>query len=321
MSQGMRDLAIVLVSYNAADWLRPCLDSVFAHAGQCSLDVVVVDNSGDGSAELVEREFPEVRTLRCENRGYAHGSNRGVMTCDARYVLFLNPDTEILEGTLERLVGALDERRTVGLAGVRQVGPDGMVLPTIRRFPSAIRSFAEALGSERFPFRGTWLGERELDLAAYERERECDWTSGSFMVVRREALESAGLLDERFFFYSEEPDLCLRLRRAGWEVRHLPVMTILHHAGKAGANPALAAQDAFARLQYARKHFSALHRAAYAGALGFGYALRAVAPGRARAERRHAARSSLRVLVGLDGPPFRRPPAQAVALRDRDEAR
>jgi hypothetical protein len=130
--------------------------------------------------------------------------------------------------------------------------PEAELFPTIRRFPNAVRAVFEALGSERSPFRASWLGERELDLGRYEHEIACDWTSGSFLLVRREALESAGLFDERFFIYSEETDLCLRIKAAGWEIRHLPTMTILHHAQKAGANPKMEAQLAFAGLQYAR---------------------------------------------------------------------
>ena len=119
---------------------------------------------------------------------------------------------------------------------------------------------AGAVGGERLPVRPAWLLERELDLELYERETDCDWTSGSFMFARREALESAGFMDERFFIYSEEPDLCLRLKGAGWEIRHLPQMTIVHHAGKAGIRPRMSAQDAYTRMQLARKHFSPLHR-------------------------------------------------------------
>jgi N-acetylglucosaminyl-diphospho-decaprenol L-rhamnosyltransferase len=185
------------------------------------------------------------------------------MTCDARYTLFLNPDTEVLDGTFAHLIRELDERPEVGLAGVRQVTADGELLPTIRRFPSALRALGEALGSERWGRSLPMLGERELRMDRYEREIGCDWTSGSFMIARREALESAGFLDERSFIYSEEPDLCLRMKKAGWEIRHLPSMTILHHADKAGVSPKMAAQDAFSRAHYARKHFTAPHRALY----------------------------------------------------------
>ena len=160
----------------------------------------------------------------------------------------------------------MDASPGLGLAGVKQITPDGRLFPTIRRFPNALRALFEAMGSERYPLRASWLGERELDLSRYEREFDCDWTSGSFMLARREALESAGYFDERFFIYSEETDLCLRIKAAGWDIRHLPIMTVLHHADKAGVNPKMAAQDAYARKQYSRKHFSpdiAVHTSAH----------------------------------------------------------
>jgi N-acetylglucosaminyl-diphospho-decaprenol L-rhamnosyltransferase len=313
------DLAIIIVSTNEAHWLRPCLSSILDRAGDIALDVVVADNqSTDGTRELVEHEFPAFRVVTCENRGFAHANNRGLMTCNSRYALFLNPDTEIREGTFEQLVGALDERPEVGLVGVRQVTAEGELFPTIRRFPNALRALGEALGSERWGRGMPWLGERELRMERYEREVDCDWTSGSFMLARREALESAGYMDERSFIYSEEPDLCLRMKKAGWEVRHLPFMTILHHADKAGVNPKMAAQDAVSRVHYARKHFSAPHRAIYFASLGTRYTLRLVWQG-GDAERRRlrheAARRELRVVLGRERPPFGEPPCQAVAIR------
>jgi len=296
------DLAVIIVSYNSAHWLAPCLESVYAHAGGATLDVIVVDNeSTDGSAELVEREFPEARVLRRENRGFAFGNNQGLLSADAPFVLFLNADTEILDGTFAGLLQQMRARPAVGLVGCRQLTPDGDVYPTIRRFPNAARLFFEALGSERFPFRAGWLGERELDLSVYENEVECDWTSGSFMLARREAVVGAGLMDERFFMYCEEPDLCLRIRRAGWRVRHLPSMTILHHAGKAGWNPRFVAQDAYARRQYMQKHFAPVHRALALSAFALGHGIRAAL---GSPERRLSSRAALRTLAGLEPPPF-----------------
>jgi GT2 family glycosyltransferase len=231
-------------------------------------------------------------------------------------VVFLNPDTEVVDGTFGELVRIMDARPEIGLAGVRQVTADGVLWPTIRRFPTAGRAFGEALASERWPRRGAWAGERETDLSRYDGEVECDWTSGSFMLVRRDALLAAGLLDERFFIYAEEPDLCRRIKRAGWEVRHLPAMTIVHHAGKGGVRPRMLAQDAYARRQYAAKHFAAPHRTAYLSAVAVRHALRAVVPGRARAPERAAARLALRTLVGAARPPFGAPPDTAIARRD-----
>jgi hypothetical protein len=307
------DLAIIIVSIpNAPEWLRDCLPTVFRKAGNLELDVVVACNEpDDGARELVEREFPQARAIMVENRGFAHANNRALMTCDARYVLFLNPDTQILEGTFEELVEALEARPTVGLVGVKQLSPDGTLFPTIRRTPNALRALGESLASEKLPFRASWLGERELDLARYEQEVAIDWTTGSFMLARREAIESAGFMDERTFLYSEEADLCLRMQKAGWEIRHLPLMTILHHADKAGVNPRMAAQAAAARKHFAHKHFSFPHRYAYLAALSLRYLLRYPFG----ADRRSEARRALRVLSGLDEPPFGPPPRQAVRPR------
>jgi GT2 family glycosyltransferase len=189
-----------------------------------------------------------------------------------------------------------------------------MLWPTIRYFPSVTRALGEALASERWPVRTRWLGERELDLAYYAREVECDWTSGSFMLARRDALLSAGLLDERFFIYSEETDLCLRVKRAGWRVRHLPTMTIVHHAGKGGVRPKMVAQDAFTRRQYADKHFGPACRWMYLSAVAARHLVRAVpAPGgEAAARRQEAARLALRTLVGRSAAPFGQPPRTAI---------
>ena len=297
----MHDLAVITISTNEAHWLEPCLSSIFAKQGDISLDVVVADNmSTDGTRELVERTFPAARVVTTANHGFSHANNRALMTCDARWILFINPDTEILEGTFADLVRKADESDDLGLVGVKQVLADGTLHPTIRYFPNAVRAFWEALGSERMP-RGpfNWLGERELDLAVYEREVECDWTSGSFMLTRREALESAGFLDERFFIYSEETDLCRRIKNAGWRVIHDPSMTIVHHADKAGVQAKGEAQNVYTRMQYARKHFSPAHRFVYWMALVLRYGLRAVlTPVREPQERcRHVQRPPFLALV------------------------
>jgi GT2 family glycosyltransferase len=310
------DLAVIVVSANSGRWLRPCLASVFARAGGASLEVVVVDAECTDDTAAATAEFPDARLLPAENHGFAYGNNRAFLATTAPYVLFLNPDTEILAGSFGELVAALDRRPEVGLVGVRQLTPDGELWPTIRRFPSPLRHLFESLGSEHLPWRGSWLGERELDPEAYDRETPCDWTSGSFMLARREAVLAAGLMDERFFIYCEEPDLCLRIRQAGWDVRHLPTMTILHHAGRSGYAPQFIAQEAYARRQYMTKHFPPVRRTAAIAAYALGYALRGVFGGRRRAlavEQRRASRAALAVLLRNGPPPFAPPPSQALA--------
>jgi N-acetylglucosaminyl-diphospho-decaprenol L-rhamnosyltransferase len=308
----MDDLAIITVSTNEARWLRPALSTVFDRLGDIRADVVVVDNeSTDGTAELVATEFPAARVVPSRNHGFSHANNRALMTCDARYVLFLNPDTEIVDGTFADLVRAMDERPTVGLIGVRQINAEGRLDTTIRRFPNALRALGDAFSAERLPRRPRWLGERELDLAAYDREVACDWTSGSFMLARREAIESAGFLDERYFMYSDETDLCRRIKLAGWEIRHLPRMTIIHHEGKAGVKPSIESLNAYTRIMYARKYFSPAHRVAYTGAVLMRHSLRSAYAGSGELgrKRREANRRVVATLLGRApvpyGPPSR----------------
>jgi GT2 family glycosyltransferase len=310
-------LAVIVISTNEKRWLGPCLTTVYAHAGSATVEVIVVDNeSTDGTREFVESHFPQARVTTCRNGGFAYGNNRGWEKADARYALFLNPDTEIVEGTFGDLIDALDKRPEVGLVGVRQMFPDGQLQSSMRRFPNAARALGEALWSERWPVHPSWSGERMLDLELHDRESDCDWTIGAFMLARREALLSAGVMDERFFLQCEEPDLCLRIKRAGWAIRHMPTMSIIHHAGKGGRKPRMAAQETYARRQYAYKHFSAVHRTAYLWAIAARHALRAVGTGGSEdaQARRRASRRALATLTHPSQPPFCHPPRTALWL-------
>jgi GT2 family glycosyltransferase len=315
----LHDLAVILVFTNEERFLRPCLTTLFEHLGDVTADVIVVNNdSSDGTADIVRSEYPDARVVPSRNHGFPHANNRALMTCDARYVLFLNPDTEIVEGTFAQLVSVMDARPSVGLIGVRQVNAAGKLDTTIRRFPNALRAIGDGFCAERLPHRPGWLGERELNPARYERETSCDWTSGSFMLVRREALESAGFLDERYFMYSDETDLCRRLKTAGWEVRHVPWMTIIHHESKAGVKPHIESLGAHSRMTYARKFFSPLHRSLYKGALLLRAGARAVFSGFGEQARlkRAAHRQVVLTLLGRAPVPFG--PPSSVSVRPGD---
>jgi len=299
----VHDVCVIIVSHNGKRWLDGALSSLFAGADGVDLDVVVVDNGTDDAAAYVEERFPAARTLRCENRGFGHANNRGLETADARYVLFLNPDTELLSGSLRELVAALDRRPEIGLAGVRQVDSHGSLAASIRRFPSTANMLAEALWVERVPGLRLWLGERELDPRQYSRETVCDWTAGSFMIARREALATSGGFDERFFLFSEETDLCWRIKQTGWEIAHLPELTIRHYEHEGGLDARLEAQAAYARLQFARKHLS--RPGAYRGAMALRYGLRAGLGsllGERKRRQREAARQALATTLSAQAP-------------------
>lgn len=306
----MHDVCAIIVSHNGKRWLDAALSTLYASAGNVDLDVVVVDNGSDGSAAYVEERYPGARTITCANRGFGAANNVALGTAEARYVLFLNPDTEFLRGSLEELVDALDRRPGVGVAGVRQLGGGGKLAPSIRRFPSTLNMLAEALAIERVPVLRRFLGERVLAPSAYRRETHCDWTSGSFMFVRGEALRNGGF-DERFFLFSEETDLCRRLKGEGWDVVHLPLITIRHFESERSATPRMEAQAAYARLQFARKHFARVPP--YRLAMVLRYALRA---------RREAGRAALEAVLKGE-PPIAAPsprPVQATIVSDAGAA-
>ena len=304
----MRELAVAIVSYNSRSWLGPCLRSLYDMSADVRLDVVVVDNdSTDGSAAFVEQKFPQARVLRRPNLGFAAGNNAALESVTAPFILFLNPDTEIRNGSFGDLLELFDSDPSLGLVGCRQVAPDGTLHPSIRRFPTLTRYLFTSLGSERLPFHASWLGERVRNWTLYDRDVPCDWTSGSYMLARREAVMSVGGFDDRYFLFSEETDLCLRMKRVGWEIRHSPRMTIVHHAGKAGVNERLSAQDAYSRRQYVMKNMPRIRGRLALAAYSLGHIFRSgyvTSDPDVRSAKRRSARRCLCTLYGLVPPPF-----------------
>jgi N-acetylglucosaminyl-diphospho-decaprenol L-rhamnosyltransferase len=226
------DLAVVVVNYNAGEHLLACLTSVLASAGDAALEVVVVDNaSRDGSAGAAAERFPEVRVVETgTNRGFAAGVNVGIRRTSAPFVFVLNPDAEVTAGTLGALAKLARERPHAGLLGPLIRNTDGSLYPSGRTFPGVGQAVAHAfLG----PFDPDNRWTREYTMSGWDRttERRVDWVSGSAMLLRREALDRVGMLDEGFFLYGEELDLCTRLRDAGWTVVFTPEVEVTHEGG------------------------------------------------------------------------------------------
>jgi N-acetylglucosaminyl-diphospho-decaprenol L-rhamnosyltransferase len=300
------DLEVVIVSHCDERWLEPCVNSLEVATGACAYRATIVENGG---SPVSVAEGPNRRLLYTENRGFAAANNAGASGSAADFLLFLNPDTELVEGTLETLVKALRDRPDVGLLAVRQVTGDGRLYPSLHRFPSVRRALAQAFASEKWPGVGKRLGERVLDPERYSQHGPFDWTMGAVLAVRREAFEAVGGFDDRFFLFSEETDLCKRLQDAGWRADLEPELTFVHHAGKAGVHPPREAQMAYARLQYARKHFSRARAAAYHAILVVHHLLRLVVlrfHGPTGSSSAPASALALSVLLGRSEAPFRR---------------
>ena len=255
------DVSVVIVSYNVREHLLACLESVCAslRAGGLRGEVIVVDNaSRDGTVEAVESAYPEtVVIVNRENRGFAAANNQGIRRSRGRVVVLLNPDTRVEGDALPQLVRFLEENPVVGVVGPRLVYPDGRTQPSRRRFPTLLTGFLESTVVQDY-----WRDNRVLrqyyvaDRSDDERQ-EVDWLVGACLAVRREAIQTAGLLDERFFLYSEEVEWCWRIRRAGWRIVYLPDAMVYHHESTSAGQEPILRQIAFdtAKVQlYERLH-------------------------------------------------------------------
>jgi len=233
----MLDLSVVIVNWNVRELLRRCLRSVLASGrlGGLAMEVIVVDNaSSDGSAEMVREEFPEVRLIANEeNLGFTGANNQGIAASRGRYLLLLNPDAEVLGDALGAMVDYMDAHPDVGALGPMLLNPDGSVQSSRRRFPTLATAFLESTIFQWELSRDNRILRRYYVLDRPDDEvQEVDWVTGACILMRREALEEVGPLDEGFFMYSEELDWCRRARERGWKVVYLPTARVVHYGGK-----------------------------------------------------------------------------------------
>lgn len=249
-------LSIVIVSWNVRRLLRSCLASLERGRGGMELEVIVVDGgSGDGSAEMVAEEFGWVRLVaRPDNVGFPRGNNIGLGEASGRYCLLLNPDTEVVGEALATMVGYMEANRTVGALGPQLLYPDGSIQSSRRRFPGLLTGLFESTWLQPLAPAGLLRRYYAEDLADGETA-EVDWVMGACLLVRREAIEQVGLMDEGYFMYSEELDWCRRIKEAGWRVVYLPTAQVIHHEGKSSEQAVTARHINFqrAKLRYFRK--------------------------------------------------------------------
>jgi N-acetylglucosaminyl-diphospho-decaprenol L-rhamnosyltransferase len=241
----MLDLGIVIVNYNVRDLLRDCLASVYDSHGEFAFEVCVVDNgSEDGSADMVAEEFPQVRLIRAENRGYAVGNNLGlrefgfgevgqVHPSAPRFALLLNADTVLPPSALAEMLGFMEEHPRAGVAGPRLVRADGSLDRACRRsFPTPEVAAYHLSGLSRLFPNSRRFGRYNLTYLSPEETTELDSVVGAFMLIRGEALSQVGLLDEQFFMYAEDLDFCYRAKQRDWQVWYNAGVTVLHYKGQ-----------------------------------------------------------------------------------------
>jgi GT2 family glycosyltransferase len=254
------DLSVVIVNWNVCALLRRCLHSIFSTSvGGPTCQVVVVDcASTDDSVAMVQREFPNVHLIASpENLGYARGANLGVARSTGRYLMIMNPDTEVVGDALAVLVRYMDAHPKVGAAGPQLRYPDGSAQPSRRRFPTPATAFWEStLLQQWFPHnrfaRRYYMTDRPADSA-----QAVDWLVGAALIIRRAAWEEVGPLDEGYFMYFEELDWCRRCQAAGWEVHYVPQAVVIHHEAQSSDQVPVARAIRFQRskVRYFRKYY------------------------------------------------------------------
>ncbi|WP_058301450.1 glycosyltransferase family 2 protein [Gorillibacterium timonense] len=275
MNAGRVDVSIIIVNYKTRQLTLDAIESVYRSDTAYRYEIILVDNaSGDGLLDEVAERYPEVvRVANDENVGYARANNQGMEAAQGRYILLLNSDTIVNLDTMDVMLRFMDENTEVGASGCKIVLPDGRLDKACKRgFPTPSASFYYAFGFSRlFPnkprFNGYQLGHLDPDVS-----QPIDCLVGAFMLVRREAVEQVGGLDETFFMYGEDIDWCYRIKEAGWEIWYHPLVQITHYKGASSRRKPFKIVYEFHRAMYLfhRKHYAAKYSpftnlAVYAG--------------------------------------------------------
>lgn len=276
------DLSIVVVSYNTVALLRKCLTAVYANPHhRYSFELFVVDNaSGDGSAEMVRQEFPQVKLIaNPDNRGFAAASNQGLAQAQGNYLLLLNPDTEVIGPALWQMLGFLEAEPQAAVVGPALVYSDGSFQESAFRFPGLSQIFLDFFPLNWRLARSRLNGRypRRLYNGEYPQAFEIDFPLGACLMVRRSVADKVGLMDDAFFMYMEEIDWCYRIKQtempqsyrpvglrfrpgrrhpSHWRIYTLPAAKVIHHAG---ASTRQFRQEMLVQLFRSRSYFYKKH--------------------------------------------------------------
>ena len=233
------DLSVVILNWNARDYLLESLRSIVSQTWSAAIEIIVVDNDSrlDNSVQAVREEFPQVLVIANEaNVGFSAGNNIGLERARGRHVLFLNPDTIVHAGALDYLIEWMDAHPRIGACGPKLLNEDGSLQPSCRAFPSIGAGFFRNTPLGRLWPGNPWTRAYLMQGFAHNREQAVDWLSGSALMMRRPAIDDlvrrdGFLWDAGFFMYCEDVDVCFRLKQAGWRRVYVPGATITHRIG------------------------------------------------------------------------------------------
>lgn len=258
-------LSISIVSFNVKELLRCCIKSVYKNIHGVSFEIFVVDNnSSDGSREMVRTEFPQVELIANQtNAGYAKAINQVIALSKSPFILILNSDTEVKKDSIHKMLKFMVEHETIGAVGPKLLNPDGSIQPSYnRKFPGLLTVIGETLftSSIKYALHKNRYVKNYLIKQMYGHHnvnQEVGWTGGACLLVRRKSVDEIGVMDENFFFFYEEMEWCLRMKKGGWKVYYLPEAEVVHHWGKSAerVSDRMFIESHKSRLHYFRKYY------------------------------------------------------------------
>jgi len=237
----MTDLSIIIVNWNAQEFLRQCLQSIYETVNNFNYEILVIDNhSSDGSPDMVKNEFPQVNLIcNCENLGFAKANNIGIKQSTGRFLCLVNSDITFQKYCFYRMMVYMDENPEIGILGPKVLNPDQTLQHNYRKFPTHWNTLCRALALDTLSPKSRWFGSHLYSLHAIDSPCRVEVLTGCFWMVRRSALNDVGLLDESFFLYGEDVDWCKRYAKAGWGVVYFPDAVAIHFAGASSSSAPL----------------------------------------------------------------------------------
>ena len=254
---------LIIVNYKTTDYLHACLNSIYESLNSVPANIHVFDNGSSDHVDRLKDDFPQVNLYKHKhNLGFSKAVNRVLKNTFSPYAVLLNPDTIVKNGLFESAKSYMDSNPEVGIIGPKILDPDGCVQGSARAFPTILSAIAgrRSLLTKLFPKIGIVCANILSNASDGRNPMEVDWVSGACMVIRREALEEVGGLDERFFLYWEDVDLCKRMDRRGWKVIYFPAGTIEHAVGGSSEHNLIRSVYQFHRSAY---HYYLKHHDLY----------------------------------------------------------
>jgi GT2 family glycosyltransferase len=253
------DVSIIIVAWNVRKFVRDCLKSVYEHTKGIDFEIIYVDNaSEDGSVEMVKEQFQAVRIIENdENMGFIKANNQGIKISRGRYVLLLNSDTILLNNAIAETIKFADANPKAAVVGCKVLNPNQTLQRTCFMYPSLLNTFLGATYLYKIFPGSKFFGREHMTWCDFDEPMEVETVCGCYSLVRKEAIDQVGLMDERYFVYGDDPDWCYRFKKKGWKIMFSPEGRIIHYGGQTTSQKARAFR---LQLEGSKLIFMKLHR-------------------------------------------------------------